>query len=61
MFKERMLQFYERKEKGKYHYLDLVHTGTKLTLNDKTDKLRIATHKVKKKNVGTQLNLNLFD
>jgi hypothetical protein len=56
-FKERITQYYHRKERGIRYYLDIITTGTKLTLQDKVNKLSVNKVKVVKKNVGVQLDL----
>lgn len=60
-FQNRIHQYYDRKERGQKYFLDIVHNSKGLTNRDKLDKLLIHKTTTIKKNVGTQLNLNLFD
>jgi hypothetical protein len=59
-FTNRILAFYDRKERKVPYYLDMVLRDSTISHKDKIDKLSIGTTKVKNKNVGTQLNLDLF-
>lgn len=60
-FKNRLLEFYARKESCKRYFLDITNKDSKLSTKDKLQKLNISQHKAKPKNTGTQLNLNFFD
>lgn len=60
-FQNRIHQYYDRKERGQKYFLDIVHNNSGFTNKDRLDKLLIHKTKAIKKNVGIQLNLNLFD